>query len=402
MSDQHPIEMESLDSLTGRAIEALNESVPGIVEWIDRIRPEDGTPGRFRWALETTREANVASTSYVLGGLRRMGLVEEVITDEDRRAGAEWIRSMHIGNEQYRDPALMGRKSPNWPEDEPWPSPGMLNGLNGYARGVLNNYEGNTEVTRPADPPPGWPQPDDDPAEMIQWIKTRPWDTNPWGAGSHAMRMARWMLGWHKEGRLPLEPVVEALQFFYDTQNPETGLWGGPETPMFQRINGTFKLFPLIREQLHLPLPRADKIIDNVLSEFYRPDYDETVGGCDEWDNWFVIGHCLDEIPDYRRDEIREVAVWRLTRIFEVFGKPDGGWSYGPDQCATSWIGFDMAPAIPQGDAMGPGVIAPAVNVCVALAGLHDASPWTGEWRMRGSDSGPDELREEILALLKL
>lgn len=392
---------EPLESLTGRAVEALDTWLPRTKGWTNRMRPEDDTPGRFRWAVETTREANVGSTSNILGGLRLLGLLDEMITADDRRAGAEWIRSMHIGDEQYRDPALMDRKSPGWPEDEPWPSPGMLNGLNCRARMILDLYEGNAEQRPPVNPPPGWPQPDDDPAETIEWIKTRPWDTNPWGAGSHAMRMARWMLAWHKEGRLPLEPVVEALQFFYDIQNPETGLWGGPDTPMFQRINGTFKLFPLIRAQLDLPLPHADKIIDQVLSEFYRPDYDETVGGCDEWDNWYVVVYALDEAPGHREDEIRKTAAWRIGRIFEIFGREDGGLSYTRNQCATSWLGFDMAPGIPQGDSMGPSVIVPAVTACVDLLGLHDATPWPGAWRDT-SHREPDELRAEILRRLRM
>ncbi|HUU23278.1 MAG TPA: hypothetical protein VM389_12160 [Phycisphaerae bacterium] len=57
-----------------------------------------------------------------------------------------------------------------------------------------------------------------------------------------------------------------------------------------------------------------------------------------------------------------------------------------------------MAPAIAQGDVMGPGILAGGINVCIDLLGLHDASPWTGVWRMRETEA-PD-LRDRIESLV--
>ena len=401
----HPIQRASLDELNERALSALRASMPNMLRWVERMRPADGTPGRFKWALETTRDANVASTSYILGGLKSMGLLDEVITDEDRAAGAEWIESMAVGDGHYRDPALYNRKTPGWPADERWPSPGMLNGLTQYARGVLGTYRGADQPLPPDTPPPGWPQLEDaqnDPNGVLDWIRSRPWDTNPWGAGSHAMRMARWMLDWHKDGKVGLDPLIDALKFFYELHDPETGLYGLPDIPTNVRINGVFKVFWLTRVRLDLPLPMADTIIDQVMGELYRPDYDDHVGGCDELDNWFVIYHALGEARVDRRDEIQRMAAHRIARSLGIFAKPDGGLSYSPDECCTNWIGFDMAPAIPQGDAMGPGVIVAAMKICIELAGLTDSSPWPqGElYPTRGQD--PEDLRQEIIERLGL
>jgi hypothetical protein len=65
-----------------------------------------------------------------------------------------------------------------------------------------------------------------------------------------------------------------------------------------------------------------------------------------------------------------------------------------PHECVTNWIGFDMAPALPQSDVMGPGILAGSINVCLDLLGLHGATAWTGKWRMR--EQQPEELRERI------
>jgi hypothetical protein len=320
-----------------------------------------------------------------------------VITAEDKAEGIAWVQSMRGDNEQYRDPAIHGRRSPKWPADEPWPSPGLQNVVNQYARLVLSRYGINLAELGDAVPPEGWPQ-GDDPEAAVEWIKTRPFDKNAWGAGSHAMRMATFLLGWYKQGRIPLDPLIRALKFFYEIQDPSTGLWGAPTLPLYNRINGTFKLFPLIRDQLDLPLPHADKIIDQVLSEFYRPDYDKTVGGCDDFDNWYVIALALDPSNGHRKEEIQRLAAYRIGRSLEIFGKPDGGLSYSPDVCSSAWTDADMSPSLPQGDAVAAAVVTSGINICTDLAGIKGRTSWTGIWRMRSHES--PELQEKIRALV--
>lgn len=391
----------SMPTLKTDAAEALNNSIPEIKSWIEKIRAPQ--PGRLKWAIETTRDANVAATSYCLGGLRKMGILDDVWTDSDRAGAEKWIQSMDIGNGQYRDPALINRKTPTWPEDQVWPSPSMLAAINQYGRNVLrfprHNDAGNLGKT-PS--PPGWPQKTDPPAAMVEWIKTRPYDQNAWSACSHGMRMATWMLEWHRDGCFGLEPIIEALQFFYTIQDPDTGLWGTPEQQKHVRINGAFKLFTLLREQLDLPIPHADKIIDQVMDEFSRPDYEQNLGGCDEWDNWYVIALVLDQANGHRCEEILAMAARRICRVLEIFRQDDGGLSFFPDRCNAHWNGFDMAPEpLPQADAMGLGILTSGINVCIDLLDLHEASPWTGEWRLRPNARENDAIRQPIMDAIK-
>jgi hypothetical protein len=391
--NDHPIHHTDLDALVTRAVASLHSIGDSLVAWAQQVRATDGAPGRFRWALETTRPANVAASAYLVTGLARMGLFDRVVTPADRQAGIAWVQAMDRGNGQYHDPALLDRPTPGWPAGKPWPAPTMQVSINQYAVNLLKAY--GQPVAAAPEPPVGLPQADD-PWGAVEWIKTRPWTADAWGAGSHAQRMATWLLNWHKEGRIPLEPLIAALRFIYEIQDPRTGLWGSPTLPKYNRINGTFKLFPLIREALDLPLPHAAKIIDEVLAEFYRPDYDATVGGCDEWDNWYVLALALEQVPGYRLAEIKKLAAWRIVRVLEIFRKPDGGLSYAPDACQTHWNGFDMAPKLPQSDVMGPGILAAGINVCIDLLGLHGAAGWTGQWRIRPKE--PADLRQTIAA----
>ena len=394
MSAAHPVQKETLDVLKERAIEHMDAALKSVAGWVERIR-EPEHPARMRWAVETTRPGNVAATANVLGGLEYVGLFDRLITDADRRCGVDWVRGMRDAAGQYRDPALVDRRSPDWPADEPWPSPAMLENVTGYARHVLIQYGGDAidlPLQRPAD---GWPQPEDPPERTVQWIRDRPWDSEPWGAGSHGQRIATYLLEWYKQGRMSLDPLIDALQFFYDTQDPETGLWGGRSVERQYRVNCTFKLFPLIRDRLDLPLPHPDRIVDRVLEEFYRPDLDDSAGGCDEGNKWYLVCHALEESGNHRRDELQRMAAYRIVRLIELFSKSDGGFSCSPSVCQPGWVGFDMAPPIPQSDAMGLSTIGRSVSMCVALLGIENATAWTGDWRA-GAVSEPTELRDEI------
>lgn len=390
-SPSHPTDIQSYESLEANAIDHLNGVSASVQTWVSRVRDE--RPGRIRWAIETTRDANVAATSYTLGGLRKIGIFDEIISDEDRREGVRWIRSLAIGDGQYRDPALVDRKSPDWPAEKPWPDSGMLECNNRYSQNVLREYGSPDEESSP--PPPGWPQRGDDPASMVQWIKDRPWNKSAWSAGSWSAKMMRYMLNWHLEGALPIDPLIESLQYVFGIQDPETGLWGASSVPTQNRINGTFKLFGFIRNQLALPLRYPEKMIDQVLDRFHDPSYDETVGGCDEFDNWYVVLHALPETDFHRHDEVKKMAAYRIAALLDTFGKDDGGISFHPDHCQTGWVGFDMAPRLPQGDAMGLGLITSGVCTCVELCGLADATSWQG----MPSDTGAysPELRSMII-----
>src|SRR5690606_32334656 len=134
---------------------------------------------------------------------------------------------------------------------------------------------------------------------------------------------------------------------------------------------------------LDLPVPHADKLLDQVLAEFARPDYDTRVGACDEWDNWYVIALARPFAGGHREAEIQRLAAWRIQRVLSLFQQADGGLSYHPRSCATTWVGFDMAPKLPQGDAMGPGILAAGINVCIDLLGLQGQTPWTGKWQLQ-------------------
>ena len=355
--------------------------------WVEHVRPGDGTRGRFLWAVETTGEANVAATRYMVNALQRARLLDAVWTEEDRAACGAWLRSMHSAETGvFRDPALYDRRSPDWPADEPWPSSSMVEVINKYALDLwtkaTDEHGAGLPEPRPA---PGWPTPDDSAESILRWFRELPFGTRPWGAGSHAARMFNYLVYWESRGEVGFDLVIGALRIIMDKQDPETGLWGDSAAGRYQQINGTFKLFSTLREIFDLPIPRADKIIDQVLEEMDRPDYEAGVAGCDELDNWYVLAKSLPLAGGRREAEVRDRAGRRVRRIVERYRQPDGGLSYRPGVCQAAWIGIDVAPAKAQGDAMGADILGTALSVCLELAGLGDRAPWRSGSDLHGA-----------------
>ena len=52
-----------------------------------------------------------------------------------------------------------------------------------------------------------------------------------------------------------------------------------------------------------------------------------------------------------------------------------------PDHCIPTWLMWDMAPAVPQGDAFGLAIYGAGFTICVDLLGIQRQTGWRGAWR---------------------
>ena len=154
-----------------------------------------------------------------------------------------------------------------------------------------------------------------------------------------------------------------------EKQDPETGTWGRPGLPLNQRLNGAYKLFGFLRCTLDLPLPHADRLLDSGFEYFYQPDHDEKMNSCSEWDALMVMKELQPLTGDYRNEELKKLAAHRILRIVKLAQREDGGFSGTRTCCTTSFVGFDMAPPILQGD-VHAGIFAQAIAECVDMLGI--------------------------------
>lgn len=392
-SVRRDLSAESIDTLKVLAINSLEEGAENIRIWALQVK-DDEFSGRFRTAKRTRMEANVISTCRVLEGIRNAGVYEDVISREDERSGIEWILDMKTDREEYLDPVVIAAKPEDWDVNAPWPPPALREVMSRYAQSALRSYGYASTALPQTEPPAGWPNVENADA-TLDWIKVLPWDTSPYTAGSLSRHMAFWVLEWYKKGKVSEKLFVDILKYFYSIQNPETGLFGNPNVDKQNLINGAFKLFTLIRGRLDLSLPHAKKIIDQVIDRFGEKQYDETASGCGEWDNWYVLALSLDALEDkeYRREEILRLAALRVVRIFELFGKPDGGLGMYPKNFpeAIAPIMNITPEGVEQGISSGLSVLSSGINVCVDILGIAGETKWTGEWKLSHRDGNKED-----------
>lgn len=395
MSSRKHVVSLNLETATDDAVEAILGARERFPAWIERIRPQKGPMGRFHWAIEHTRDASIPSTGYALGVMEMMGLFDEIVTDADRREGADWIMSRYAGNGQFRDPVLLDRVSPDWPKDRPWPSPAMLESANGYAYTALIRYGAKDLPVR--QPAKGWLKTDGWEG-MLAFITTRDIDESPWGEGSQAGRMCGYLVREYQSGNAPIEAIVSAAKYLLEKQDPETGLWGRPGLPLNQRLNGAYKLFGFLRCTLDLPLPHADRLLDSGFEYFYQPDHDEKMHSCSEWDALMVMRELQPLAGGTRAEELKKLAAHRIAKIVRLMQQADGGFSATRTSCTTSFVGFDMAPPILQGD-VHAGIFAQAIGECVDILGIQERSRTPGMNR-RPAEEDADlrrRVREAVL-----
>jgi hypothetical protein len=360
---------QDLGELTAKAVTSLGRAAEDLVAWCDVVRDSE-KPWAFRWAKESVRGANVAACTYILDAARRCGVLDQILTPEQKKQGGEWIKSLEVGENVYTDPVLLERKPPAWNDDEErWPPDGAhQEAISQYARGCLPSYDGAATDHLSGPTPPAWPQKGD--TDVLDWIKK----VEPnW---SWIGRIVRRLFPWYREGAIPKEVLLECMDYVYARQDPETGLWA-------KGIQTTFKVLISIFDPADMPVPHAEKIIDTVLKRMDAPTYDDNLFPCEEFDAFYDIAIAWSSASGYREDEVKKLAAYRTHYILESHRQGDRGLSSFPDHCIPTWLKFDMAPALPQGDAFGWGIYSSGINICVDILGLADRTPWTGKWRRR-------------------
>ena len=380
---------QDLDRLRAGAVERLTAASDGFVRWADRVR-DPQAPFRMRWAVDSVRSANVAATNYILGQLKEAGILDRVLDADQQRLGREWIESLQVVPGSYEDPALLAYKPPNWDDAaEPWPpTAAHKEAMNQYSHGCLRGYgvDGVDQLQIP--PPPDWPQ-QDEPERVLPWIKS----VEPnW---SWVGRMVKRLADWHLAGTTPIDPLLECLRWVYSRQDPDTGFWG-------RGIQTTFKIIIAVLEPLGLTVPRADTLIDSVLARMYHPGYDDNLFPCEEFDAFYDLAAANDHAPGYRREEILKLAAHRIAFILDTHLQADEGLESYPDRCIPTWLMWDMAPTVPQGDAFGLAIYGAGFTICVDLLDIRRETGWRGAWRYGHAhdDTAYKRLGAEVRAAL--
>lgn len=382
---------QDLETLKLSAVEKLKSAAEGYVQWADRVRDEKA-PYRFYWSVKHLRNADVASTKYILDGLSLAGVGDRVLSEDQKKQGAAWIKSLEVAENSYEDPALLAYKPPAWDDAaESWPPRGAhKEAMNQYSRGCLPHYGigGVDHLTGP--PPPDWPQ-ISDADTVIDWIKKI--EPN-W---SWIGRIIRRLMNWYLAGLIKIDPLADCIRYAYSRQDPGTGFWANG-------IQTTFKILITVFEPMNLPVPHADRIIDSVLATMYRPGYDDNLFPCEEFDAFYDIAVAWLHAKGYREEEVLKWAAHRIGYILDTRLQADQGLASYPDHCIPTWLKFDMAPSLPQGDAFGLAIYGSGFSICIDLLGIAERTGWKRKWRYSHSFDASEYLNlgNELKGILSI
>ena len=358
----------SLDSLKNEAAEKMNKKRAEIREWIKLIRDER-TPYKFKWAVSTTRDANVNSTGAALAILKYFNLWDEFIDENIMRQGREWMESIHRGNGVFEDPAFFSRKPDGWDEKGlKWPpTSGHREVLNRGGLGLYKLYGGKMDLEEPPIPPE-WPT-----LETIEtsldWIK----ETNN---ASWTAKVILSLIRWYRKGSTDDDMLLKCMRYVYEIQDPKTGMWHNDS------IEASFKYLVELFFRYPLPFNYANEMLTWHMDKVYSPGYEPNgTNPCQEIDFWYNVGMIVkEEEYDYPTEDIIKTALWRIIHIIDYYSAPDGGLKAHLEGCQTTWMDWDISPRINQGGTVGTSGYGIAIIECAALAELHDKVSWNLQW----------------------
>jgi len=343
-----------------------------LISFLEKVR-HPGPYGRFRYAPEGCfLPHEPISSCYAFGILKTINAYDS-LEEEKKREWAEYLRS-------FQDPET----GDFWSEEI-----GNLCVPEEY--GLDSRYLMRRMLTRNISSTlnkmgfsPSYPmrypevEPFTDKDKLVAHLDSFPWDTNPWGAGSHAATTALMLFERFKRGEEEFHlPLRWTTEYMLEKQDPETGLWGAPSRPLYQRINGAFKVLTRLINTFGM-LPRyPERIIDSVFKHYEDPSYEMT--GCNEFDNIWLFAAAL-RATDHRKQEIQELVLGRLPLI-EPFRKPDGGFSFFEDECITNNAQARLVDRPrPQGDMVGTGTFVACLRSAFEVLGWNEQLGWEGLW----------------------
>ena len=176
-----------------------------------------------------------------------------------------------------------------------------------------------------------------DPEAYLEEVTTGDWD-KPWAVGSQAGRMTCELFNHLNEGCEEYIPALrEGIAFILSKQNPETGMWGSSDIPLFQQISGALKVIGRFQWHIGLHVPYLDRLADSCIQ--HRAD-GSFYAGLDEMciprNAAEMCMACL-EHSDYRRAELLATLA-SIAEFIHGFQMPDG--AFASSRSGTTPIGW--------------------------------------------------------------
>ena len=178
-----------------------------------------------------------------------------------------------------------------------------------------------------------------EPAELINFLRSLPWQERTWSAGHYVDAIGtalRWNLPRGERGR---PGTAEAFWGWLGLHtDPRTGMWGEPDgQDLLQVVNGFYRASRGTYAQFGQPLPQPERVIDTVLTHarvqrHFAPERQNACNVLDVIHPLWLAGRQT----DYRRDDVNKLAGSLLSDALKNWIPEQGFGFQAPSPAAAS------------------------------------------------------------------
>ncbi|NOV01720.1 hypothetical protein [Paenibacillus planticolens] len=326
----------------------------------------DAENGGFYYANSSKKLSgdgpDMESTAQALNILERLGLLN-TLPEEIKRGLIRFFQNKQDASSGYFYDA-----NPFMREDEV-----MVSRAISYSVGALRKLGGEPLYPLPyeAQQAPAYME---SPQSYLAWLQSVPL-VNSW-RGCDRMSTSSVYVQQVEPTERRAAYARTAFEFFAQTQDPQTGLWG--EGSYYVRISGTFKLH-IFYDRFQVPLPREDRIYESILKALRQ---EEAADMCYIRNPIHLLSYMKLDIPI---EELREIIGITLANMKKLL-RADGGFSrelaHSPTAPNVAQVKpGEHYPDMPKAVHIGGGKVEGDMNagtqallirsVCYRLAGLE-------------------------------
>lgn len=281
----------------------------GFFEWLEG--QYDPNSGGFYYARSSRDSGeftpDIESTAQALNIIERCGL-QPYLTEEMRNGVIRFF--------QVRQDPVTGffyDANPNMKKDDV-----MVGRALGYSFRALQKFGAAPLYPLPGSGSEGtagaFPSYCQSPEAYGEWLRSISL-ANSWRGCDRLCNSAPYLMQMGEEKRGPF--LQQALSYFANIQNPETGLWG--EGTPYVQISGTFKLLTFYN-RFQVPLPRTQEIYNSLL---YALRHETATDMCYIRNPISLLSAINIPIPEQELAEIAEITLHNMSRL----KRSDGGFS---------------------------------------------------------------------------
>ena len=319
------------------------------VRWLDTIRYGQDSIGLFRSSRHAYHPWCLYASVSALAVHGQLDLLEE-LTPADKQAWADvFLKNYHPELGLFLCPQLYGpefKGDPGNYEDRL-----RAEGAAPFKKmaGAVYRLTGSVPLT-PDEGTLGC----NDCDELERFFEEKRREQNPYGFGStigdffHKRNL--WLRGrkldpaddpWIKWGYTYIDRVRDA----------DTGLMTGAGGDAAAPMNGLFKLSCASFWNHGVPMPRARRVIDTVLT-LASPE-NGFGRACEDYNATRILCRLSRQEQGYRLEDILRAAAPPVLNRLEQRRQPDGGFSFFTEHCQTHVNGYPLCDPLPESDLFG-------------------------------------------------